>query len=130
MSKRRSIEVEGLHHEHPIPNASRIGPFVASGGISGKDPQTGKHPADLAEQCALMFANMRRIIEAAGGTTDNIIKITVWMEDRSQRAHINKEWLAMFPDEKSRPVRHTLASGGMPPGAQVQCEFLAILSDP
>jgi 2-iminobutanoate/2-iminopropanoate deaminase len=128
VSKRRAIEVEGLHHEHPIPSACRIGPFVASGGISGKDPNNGKHPANLEEQCALMFANMRRIIEAAGGTPDDIIKITVWMQDPAQRQLVNKEWLAMFPNPESRPARHTMASQGMPPGAQVQCEFLAVLS--
>ncbi len=38
MSKRRSIEVEGLSHGGtPIPAASRIGNMIASGGIAGVD---------------------------------------------------------------------------------------------
>src|SRR5260221_1295768 len=108
LDKRRSIEVEGLHHGgNPIPTASRIGPFVASGGVFGQDAQTGNIPPGIEEQCAIMFANIRRIIEAAGGTTENILQVTVWLRDISNRAHVNKEWVAMFPNPESRPVRHT-----------------------
>jgi 2-iminobutanoate/2-iminopropanoate deaminase len=38
MDKRRSIEVAGVKHQNPIPAASRKGPIVASGAISGADP--------------------------------------------------------------------------------------------
>jgi len=42
MEKRRSINVAGASHTNPIPSASRRGPFVVSGAISGADPATGK----------------------------------------------------------------------------------------
>ena len=77
MEKRRSIDVAGARHVNPIPSASRIGPFVVSGAISGADPATGKVPEDLDAQCAAMFANVRRVIETAGGTPDDIIKMNV-----------------------------------------------------
>ena len=83
MDKRRSINVAGASHVNPIPSASRRGPFVVSGAISGTDPATGKVPADLDEQCRLMFANVRRVMEAAGGTPDDIVKMTVWITDRA-----------------------------------------------
>jgi 2-iminobutanoate/2-iminopropanoate deaminase len=72
MDKRRSIEVSGVKHLNPIPAASRKGPFVVSGAISGADPESGTVPADLDAQCAAMFANVRRLIEAAGGSPDDI----------------------------------------------------------
>lgn len=128
MTRRRSIDIEGLPHDAPIPAACRIGQFVVSGGISGKD-ETGKCPPDLELQCALMFAHLRKVIEAAGGTTDDIIKLTVYMKDRTQRPAVNKEWLIMFPDPHSRPVRHTLEYDGLPQGMMVQCEFMAVLKD-
>jgi 2-iminobutanoate/2-iminopropanoate deaminase len=127
--KRRSIEVEGARHDNPIPSASRIGPVVASGGISGKHPETGQIPPGIEEQCALTFANIKRLIEAAGGTTDNILKLTVWLKDLSLRPHVNKEWLAMFPDPESRPARHTMVYSDLPAPVLVQCEFLAVLDD-
>src|SRR6267143_4018257 len=70
VDKRRSIEVSGVKHLNPIPAASQKGPFVVSGAISGADPESGKVPPDLDAQCAAMFANVRRLIEAAGGTPD------------------------------------------------------------
>ena len=65
MEQRRSIDVAGAKHVNPIPSASRRGPFVASGAISGADPETGKVPDDLDEQCRLMFENVRRVMAAA-----------------------------------------------------------------
>lgn len=63
---------------------------------------------DIETQCANMFAHMKAIVEAGGGTTDDIIKVTIWLKDRTQRSPVNVEWLKMFPDEESRPARHAL----------------------
>jgi enamine deaminase RidA (YjgF/YER057c/UK114 family) len=127
VEKRRSIDVAGARHVNPIPSASRKGPFVASGAISGADPATGKVPEDLDAQCAAMFANVRRVIETAGGTPDDIIKMTVWITDRALRPILNKYWVEMFPDPHSRPARHTVASGDFTPPMQVQCDLLAVI---
>lgn len=71
MAKRVSIDVEGYHHGGlPIPAASRVGPLVMTGGISGIDPETRALPDDLAEQARLMFFNLERIMVAAGGSMD------------------------------------------------------------
>jgi 2-iminobutanoate/2-iminopropanoate deaminase len=120
--------VDGFNHQNPIPAASRIGPFVVSGGISGIHPETGQTPPGIEEQCALMFFNMERLVKAAGGTTDNILKVTVWLKDMALRSHVNKEWLAMFPDPHSRPVRHTMLYRDLPDIRLVQCEFMAVLA--
>src|SRR5881392_1044100 len=93
MDKRRSIEVSGVKHQNPIPAASRKGPFVVSGAISGADPESGKVPEDLDTQCRQMFANVRRLVEAAGGTPDDIVKMTVWITDRALRPTLNKYWV-------------------------------------
>jgi len=129
MEKRRSIEVAGARHQNPIPSASRRGPVVASGAISGMDPATGKVPEDLDAQCAAMFANVRRVIETAGGTTDDIIKMNVWITDRALRPIMNKYWVEMFPDPHSRPARHTIASGDFTPPMQIQCDLMAVISE-
>ena len=39
--------------------------------------------ADLpGAQTANMFANMREIVEAGGGTVENIVKLIAWVRDR------------------------------------------------
>lgn len=127
MAMRFSIEIPGLQHENPIPVASKIGPFLATSGVFGKDPNTGIIPPDIESQCTLMFANLRRILEAGGGSPENILKMTVWVKDKSLRPHVNKEWLAMFPAEHSRPARHSLVNTDLPGAALVQCEILAVI---
>src|SRR5271155_646881 len=129
MEKRRSIDVAGARHVNPIPSASRRGPFVVTGAISGADPATGKVPEDLDAQCRLMFDNVRRVITAAGGTPDDIIKMTVWITDRGLRPILNKHWVEMFPDAGSRPARHTLTSADFVPPMQIQCDLLAVLGE-
>jgi 2-iminobutanoate/2-iminopropanoate deaminase len=51
---------------------------------------------------------MKNIIEAAGGSTDSIAKVIVYLKDFKHRELVNKEWLAMFPNEDNRPARHTM----------------------
>jgi 2-iminobutanoate/2-iminopropanoate deaminase len=126
--KRQSVEIPGVHHTNPIPSASRIGPFLASGSIFGKDPERGGAFAETAEeQCAVMFANIRRLMEAAGGSTDDILKLEVWVKEASYRALVNQQWLTMFPDEHARPARHTFVTADVSPGALMQCAVLAVL---
>jgi 2-iminobutanoate/2-iminopropanoate deaminase len=129
MEKRRSIDVAGAKHVNPIPSASRCGPFVVSGAISGTDPETGKVPADLDEQCRLMFENVRRVMAAAGGSPDDIVKMTVWITDRSLREIMNRHWVVMFPDPQSRPARHTLTSRDFTAPMQIQCDLMAVISE-
>lgn len=125
-ANRRSINVEGFGHVNPIPAASRIGSLLMSSVIAGRDPVSGSMPPTIEDQCAQMFRVVREIIEAAGGTPDNIIKMTVWLRDPGNRDALNAEWIKLFPDPASRPARHTLplAGGG---DSLVQCDITAVI---
>jgi len=127
VARRKSINGSRARHENPIPNASRIGNIVISSVIGGTRPGTRELPASLEEQVANVFAHIRHDIEAAGGSVDDIIKITFWVKDPVlQRAALNTEWVKMFPDPQSRPARHTLV---LPADnrALVQADFTAVL---
>ena len=128
MAKRQSVDGKHARHENPIPNASRIGNIVMSSVIGGVSPGTRDLPAELERQVANVFGNIRHDVEAAGGTVDDILKITFWVKDPAkQRAALNTEWVKMFPDAASRPARHTLT---LPADSRalVQADFIAILS--
>jgi enamine deaminase RidA (YjgF/YER057c/UK114 family) len=128
MAKRQSVNGSRARHENPIPNASRIGNIVMSSVIGGANPGTRELPAALEQQVANVFAHIRHDIEAAGGSVDDIIKVTFWVKDPvTQRAALNAEWIKMFPDAEARPARHTLT---LPPDsrAQVQADFTAVIT--
>ena len=124
---RRSIEVPGLRHGAlPIPQASVVGNLLVSGGINPVDPETGATPDGTDEQVAMAFANVRRVLAAAGGTPGDIVKCTVFVQDRAIRPVIDKYWVEMFPDEASRPARHTLRTD-LQGRTQLQLEIMAVL---
>ncbi|GAA4701087.1 RidA family protein [Pseudonocardia yuanmonensis] len=126
---RRSIEVPGLHHGGlPIPQASVVGNLLVSSGISPIDPVSGIVPAEVEDQVETVFANVRRVLDAAGGSTADIAKCTVFVRDKSIRPIIDKQWLEMFPDEHSRPARHTLRIDLADP-LQIQLEITAVLGE-
>lgn len=128
MAKRQSINGSRARHENPIPNASRIGNLVMSSVIGGANPGTRDLPPTLEAQVANVFGYIRHDIEAAGGSVDDIIKITFYVKDpATQRAALNAEWLKMFPDADARPARHTqpLPADSR---AMVQADFVAVIS--
>ncbi|MFF4630067.1 RidA family protein [Streptomyces griseorubiginosus] len=126
--RRQAIRVPGLHHGGaPFPLAVRVGDLLASSAVHGMDPATGEVPDTLEGQTAGVFANIRRILDAAGADTGDIAKVTVFLGEGQSRAPLNAEWVAMFPDEDDRPVRHTVPSTLQPP-LLIQCEFTAVLA--
>ncbi|MCA8927067.1 MAG: RidA family protein [Alphaproteobacteria bacterium] len=127
MPKRQSIEIPGFSHANPIPGASRIGNLMMSSVIGGRDPGASTMPPDLGGQIANVFTHIRSAMAAAGGSPDNILRITFYVRDAAEgRAALNGEWEKMFPDPESRPARHTIAVPGSGPGL-VSCEFVAVL---
>ena len=125
--KGRSIHVDGVKHGAPIPFGARVGNMIFSSGIIGADPATGKVPDDLDSQCVFAFANMKTMLENAGGNLENIGSIKVYMKDRSQREWVNRPWLEMFPDEDDRPARNAIEYDAFPPGILVQLEVIAVV---
>jgi enamine deaminase RidA (YjgF/YER057c/UK114 family) len=127
MAKRKSIEIEGFAHKNPIPAACRLGNMLMTGIITGTDPATGKLAGTLEAQCANIFHHVRSIMTAAGGSTDDIIKMNVWMADRGRRDVLNAEWVKMFPDPQSRPVRHT-SQTALEGGQLIVCDITAVFA--
>jgi enamine deaminase RidA (YjgF/YER057c/UK114 family) len=125
---RTSIYIDGFSHKNPIPAACRVGPLLESGSVLGTDPATGKPAETIEAQCRFMLDNMRRIIEAGGGAVADIVKVTVWMKDRTQRPALNAPWLEMFPDPEARPARHAIHAPELDMGKLIECSFTAYIA--
>jgi 2-iminobutanoate/2-iminopropanoate deaminase len=68
---------------------------------------------------------MRTMLEQAGAGPEHVAKLTVFLDDDAHRAHVNTEWLKMFPDADDRPARHTVRTD-LRRGMLVQLEFIAV----
>ena len=128
MASRVSIYTEGFGHDNPIPVASKIGPYLASGVLTGRDPETQQLPADLDSQVANVFIHIRNVMHAAGGSPDDILKLNVHLVEYRNRAALNDHWQRMFPDPASRPARQVTAAT-LDRGALIQADLLAIIDD-
>ncbi|WP_157269247.1 RidA family protein [Azohydromonas aeria] len=122
----RSIDLPGLAHKAPIPQAARVGALLCSSAIAGKDPATGQLPADTAAQVANAFVHMDRLLEAGGARLDDVAKLTVYLRDPAARDAVNAQWLQRFPDPHDRPARH-IVEHDLQHGMALQLEFLAFV---
>lgn len=125
--KRKSISAADIpEHVNPIPAATIVGNMLFTSAIGGEDPESHTLPDDKEAQIANTFKTIRAIMREAGGSVDDIGKVSVYVADRGDRKLINPHWLEMFPEENSRPVRHTTAKN-LPAGRYIQVEFIAVI---
>lgn len=122
--ERVSIDIAGLTHENPIPAATRIGPLLVTSIISPFNPGTRDIPDSLDDKVANLFAHMGEILEAAGGTWDDVAKVEFFVKDIAYRSALNAPWAEKFPNPQSRPSRHTQVSSS----GSVSCVFTAYIA--
>jgi enamine deaminase RidA (YjgF/YER057c/UK114 family) len=125
VAQRRSIHIEGLSHLSAIPVATRVGPLVVSSVIGPYDAGTRNVPEATEDQLANIFAHAKAMLDEAGATWDDVAKMEFWAPSAEVRAAIDTFWLECFPDESSRPARHT-HTGDRP---VVTASFLAYVGD-
>lgn len=111
-----------------------IGPYsqaIEANGIvflSGQlpvDPSTGEFvPGGVAEQTKQCFENIKNVLAAAGLTTANIVKTTVFLADMSLFAEMNSVYATYF--EGDFPARSAFAVKALPKGALVEIESIAV----
>ena len=131
MSPRRSsLDTPTLSHLAPIATATRIGPLVTSSVVSPFEPGTRDVPASVAEQVANLFVHVGEILAAAGGSWDDVAKMTFFACDvPAAVAELNPVWLEHFPDPRSRPSRHCIPVPDAHDGIAVLCDVLAFVEE-
>jgi 2-iminobutanoate/2-iminopropanoate deaminase len=115
------------------PTAAAIGPYshaVWSGKqlyLSGQtpvDPASGQLiEGDIGAQATQCFANLFAVLEAAGLTAADVIKVNVYLTDMADFAAMNEVYATKF--EQPFPARTTIAVAGLPRGARIEIEMTA-----
>ncbi len=109
----------------PLQLARLDGGLFSTSSISAADPRTGALSANAGEQFQAAFDNLQRLLDMAGISPAELGLVTVNIPDQSYRPHINKPWLALFPDEQRRPARKT-NQYPLPAGQQVQLQAMGL----
>jgi 2-iminobutanoate/2-iminopropanoate deaminase len=92
------------------------------------DPKTGSmvDPDDVAGQARQVLDNIRAIVEAAGGWLNQVVKVTVYLQDMDDFAAVNAVYAEYF--EQDPPARAAMEAASLPKGALVAMEAVAVVS--
>jgi len=108
----------------PYSQAIAAGPFVFCSGQIPIDPKTGKLCSDDFEaQTKQVLANVAAVLAAAGLTTQNVVKSTVFLKDMADFPKLNPLYEAAFAPHK--PARSTVQVAKLPLDSRVEIEVVA-----
>jgi 2-iminobutanoate/2-iminopropanoate deaminase len=115
---------------------SAIGPYsqgiVANGflftaGQIALDPATGKIvDGGIVEQTERVMQNLQEVLKAAGVSWGEVVKTTVYLHDLSVFPTVNEIYGKWLGD--SRPARSTVQVPGLPRGALVEIDAVAVVA--
>ncbi len=109
----------------PYSQAVQTGNLIFVSGQLPIDPATGEMPSDIKAQTRQSIANLRAILEEAGGSLDNVVKSTVLLADMSLFGPMNEVYAEEF--SKVFPARCAFAVKELPKQALVEIEVVAAL---
>jgi 2-iminobutanoate/2-iminopropanoate deaminase len=111
----------------PYSQAIRTDTLVYTAGQVGFDPATGDLvSAEVEAQTRQALTNLLHVLQAAGSDIANVVKTTVFLKDMNDFAKMNGIYAEFFGDNP--PARSTVAVAGLPKGALVEIEAVALLS--
>ena len=108
--------------------AVSAGGFLYTSGQIGINPASGKiEVSDTKSQCHQILNNILAILEAKNLSLVNIIKLTVYLKDLNDFGEINDTFKDFFGGTNF-PARSTVEVTGLPLGARVEIDCIAIES--
>ena len=110
----------------PYSIAIQVENLVYTAGQIGLDPAKGELvPGGVEAETRQVLTNLKNVLEAAGTSLDGVIKTTVFLKDMADFAKMNAIYAEFFT--QNPPARSTIAVAGLPKGASVEIEVVAIL---
>ena len=110
----------------PYSQAVAAGPYVFTSAQIGLDPLTGRLAGESVEdQTRQVMANLAAVLAAAGLTFTDVVKTTIFLADMNDFAAVNAIYGESF-DGAAAPARSTVAAAGLPRGARVEIDAIAL----
>jgi 2-iminobutanoate/2-iminopropanoate deaminase len=138
------VAVDTSHRESRMPlkqistdkAPSAIGPYsqgiIANGflftaGQIALDPVAGKIvEGGIVEQTERVMQNLQEVLRAGGASWGDVVKTTVYLHDLSHFPTVNEIYGKWLGD--ARPARSTVQVPGLPRGALVEIDAVAVVS--
>ncbi len=109
----------------PYSQATEINGTLYISGQIAIDPAIGQLiDGDIKAQANLVLKNIGAILEAAGYTYDHVVKSTVLLTTMDHFADMNEVYNRYYA--VNRPARAAFAALGLPKGALIEIETIAV----
>ena len=110
----------------PYSQAVRVGDIVYLSGQIPLDPQTMEVvEGDIGARVRRVFDNLAAVMQEAGGSLSDIVKLTIYLVDLEQFGQVNEVMAEYF--DAPFPSRATVAVAALPKGAPIEVEGVAHL---
>ncbi len=80
---------------------------------------------DVSAQIERVFENLKAVVEAAGGTLANVVKLTVYLTDLANFARVNEVMASYF--QEPFPARAAVGVAALPKGVAVEVDAILVL---
>ena len=111
----------------PYSQAIRAGNLLFVSGQIPLDASTGEQiRSGIADETKKVLENLRAILEAAGGSLNDIVKTTIFLKDMNQFSTVNEVYGSFF--SQPFPARATVEVSRLPKDVNVEIEAVANLS--
>lgn len=123
---RKTVTAEkGPKPAGPYSHAVVSGGFVFISGQGPVDPETGTMPDAFADQVRQTLKNVRTILEAAGSSLDNVVKVNAYVTDLTRFQEFNEVYKEFFVHDP--PARTTVGTSLL--GFLVEIDCIAAVSE-
>lgn len=105
--------------------AVRVGGTVYLSGQIGLDPDSMQLVEGIEAQIHRVFANLRAVTNAAGGSLNDIVKLNIFLTDLGHFAKVNEIMAEYF--QQPYPARAAVGVASLPRAALVEADGVMVI---
>ncbi len=129
MSKPERINVDGLGKLPAFSHASIAGDLIfVSGTLGTRSASFELVEGGMGPETTQTLENIRAILQGAGASLDDIVKMNVFVTDMSAFQEMNKAYLEFFP--RDPPARITVGCAALALDAKIEIDCIAVKPNP
>ncbi|MDP2908478.1 MAG: RidA family protein [Nanoarchaeota archaeon] len=108
----------------PYSQAKVVGKFVFTSGQIPINPKTNELvTGDIEIQVKQVLENLKAVLEAAGSSLDDAVKVTVYLADMNDFMKLNEVYAQYF---KNKPARSTVQVVRLPKDVRIEMDVIAL----
>ena len=126
MSSEPIVTDDAPRNDNPYSQGVRAGDTLYVSGYGPVDPDTGEDvEGDVQAETEQVLENIAATVEEAGGSLDDVVKVTVYLTDLDDYERVNEAYGAQFSEEP--PARVCVEVSRLPDDVRVEMDAIAYL---